>query len=575
MTSARTSGHAMRAVRAFLTLFCASFLGICAGQAQTESGATASAPEGSLASPQVTFAPARPSFKRPSGKSAATASAPTSVAQAAASGSEIEEVTVSGHRSISVQEGSRFYVETRIPDAPEVNMAIASGRQCADETLPMSKRLSSCEMAIWKLRGASMENTQLAKIYVIRASVLQENGDLELAIKDLNTAVTLDRTSARPWIGLGNLYAAMGDYSRALENYDRAMKFAPDDPVVYDNRGTALERLGRHDEALTALNRAIRLDPNDSAAYSNRATVYRASKREDLAIADLTQVIRTEPSNAQAYYDRATAYELSGEIGKAMADYRETVRRIPSYAPASAALGRLDSKDDPQLALAEFGAAIRLDPKSPALRARALLYLALAQPERALPDLDRVIGNNGADAIAWANRGVAKSRLGDLEGAIADCTRALELAPTVSNRINRGNAYATLHRNDDALADFDKALQEEPRNLLALFGRANANYATQRLAASLDDYARIIDADPRSSVAYFKRGNVHLDLKEFGSAFSDYSDSLKIDPDQAVVLLNRSIAAARLGRRNDAAMDQRRALALDPYILDDQPKVHK
>jgi tetratricopeptide (TPR) repeat protein len=294
-----------------------------------------------------------------------------------------------------------------------------------------------------------------------------------------------------------------------------------------------------------------------------------------LAIADLTEVIRDNPSNAQAYYDRATAYELSGDFGKAMADYRETVRRIPSYAPASAALGRLDSKGDPQLALAEFGAAIRLDPRSPALRARALLYLALAQPERALPDLDHVIANDGTDAIAWANRGVAKSRLGDFEGAIADCTRAIELAPTVQNRVNRGNAYATLHRDDEALADFDKALQEESRNLPALFGRANADYATKRLAASLDDYARIIDADPHSSVAYFKRGNVHLDLKEFGSAFSDYSDSLKIDPDQAVVLLNRSIAAGRLGRRNDAAIDQRHALALDPYILDDQPKVHK
>jgi tetratricopeptide (TPR) repeat protein len=258
-----------------------------------------------------------------------------------------------------------------------------------------------------------------------------------------------------------------------------------------------------------------------------------------------------------------------------MADYRETVRRIPSYAPASAALGRLTAKEDPQLALAEFGTAIRLDPRSPALRARALLYLSLAQPERALPDLDRVIANDGSDAIAWANRGVAKSKLGDVEGAITDCTRAIELAPTVANYINRGNAYATLHRDEEALADFDMALQAQPRNLPALFGRANANYSNKRLAASLQDYTRILDVDSHNAVAYFKRGNVHLDLKEFGSALSDYSESLEIDPNQAVVLLNRSIAAGRLGRRSDAAKDQRRALALDPYILDDEPKAHK
>ena len=144
----------------------------------------------------------------------------------------------------------------------------------------------------------------------------------------------------------------------------------------------------------------------------------------------------------------------------------------------------------------------------------------------------------------------------------------------MTNRVNRGNAYATLHRNDEALADFNAALMEDPRDLPALRGRAAANYASNRLTASLDDYTRLIQADPRGAVAYFKRGNVHLDRKEFGFAVDDYSESLKLDPNQPVVLLNRSIAAARLGRRTEAAMDQRRALALDSYVLDDAPKAH-
>jgi tetratricopeptide (TPR) repeat protein len=447
-----------------------------------------------------------------------------------------------------------------------------NGRVCANKSLPAPKRLTSCNMSIWMvMHGVSMEDTDRAKAYVARGDAFQQNGEDQAAIKDFKAAGKLDPRSPRPWIGMGNLYAAKSDYSHAFENYDRAMNIAPDDPVVYDNRGAALESLGRHDEAIADFSRAIALDSLDTSAYSNRATVYLASKRLDLAIADLDYVLRADPSNALAYYDRGMAYELQGEFDKARTDYRETMRRMPSYASAPAALGRLDSKDDPELALAEFGAAIRLDPKSSALRARALLYLSLAQPERALPDLDRVIANDPSDAIAWADRGVAKSKLGDLAGAIADCTHAIELAPTVANRVNRGNAYATLHRDDDALADFDAALQAEPRNLPALLGRANANYASKRLAASLDDYTRVINADPHSAMAYFKRGNVHLDLKEFGSAFNDYSESLKLDANQPVVLLNRSVAAGRLGRRSEAAKDQRRALELDPQIFDGKP----
>ena len=313
-----------------------------------------------------------------------------------------------------------------------------------------------------------------------------------------------------------------------------------------------------------------RQDPHDTSAFSNRATAYLAIKRQDLAIADLNEVIRAAPSNALTYYDRGAAFELNGEIDKAESDYREVVSRMPTFAPASAALGRLDSKRNPDLALAELATAIRLDPKSPAIRTRAILYLSLQQPERALPDLDRAIANDATDDIAWANRGVAKSRLGDIAGAIADCTRAIDLAPTVANRVNRGNAYVALHRNDEASTDFDMALQVEPRNLPALLGRANANYASKRFTASLADYARIIEVDPDNAMAYFKRGNIHLDLKEFASAVSDFSKSLELNPNQPVVLLNRSIAAARLGRRSDAARDQRQALALDPQILDDK-----
>jgi tetratricopeptide (TPR) repeat protein len=574
----------MTTVTGFIIFSCASFLGVCAAQAQTpapSAGAgsgpdgvsgTGGAPQVLVAPPQVTFTPPRPAFKRPPATSSAPSSALSPAPQTATTGSEIEEVTVAAHRAISVREGERAYIETHISDPDESNMAILNGRLCADESQPIPKRISSCDMAIWKtMHGASMENTELAKVYVARAVALQQNGDDRAAIKDLNTAGKLDRTNPRPWIVLGNLYAAKTDYLHALENYDRAMKIAPDDPVVYDNRGTALESLGRHEEAIADFSRAIGLDPKDLSAYSNRATVYRTAKREDLAIADLTEVIRADPSNGLAYYDRGTAYELSGKPDKAMTDYREAVRRKPSFAPASAALGRLDSKDDPELALAEFGAAIRLDPKSSALRARALLYLSLEEPDRALPDLDQVIANDGSDAIAWAGRGVAKSKLGDFAGAIADCTHAIEIAPTVANRVNRGYAYATLHRNDEALADFDIALQAEPHNLSALLGRANANYASKRLTASLDDYTHIIDADPRSAMAYFKRGNIHLDLKEFGAAFRDYSESLKLDANQPVVLLNRSIAVGRLGRRSDAAKDQRQALALDPQILDGKP----
>jgi tetratricopeptide (TPR) repeat protein len=563
----------MRTVQPSILIFIIAVRGICAAQTPTETGQDAAIPERSGQQPkgvlpQIVFSAPRAEYQ----KLPASSSAPQAVQAADGVDPEVAEVTVTAQRSIPLRERARFYVEEHsasYDDTATYNMINESMVVCADEKLAIAKRIPTCDTPILAAaHGTSVDPTNLARTYVSRGTMLHQIGEDSAAVKDFNAAARLDPTSPRPWISLGNFYVEKGDFSLALKNFDRAIDVQPN-PVSYDNRGSVLESLGRHAEAIADFSQAIAIAPLDTDAYSNRATSYLASKRWDLAIADLNRVISVEPSNHLAYYNRGMAYERSGDAEKAIVDYREAARRRPSFAPASAALGRLDTKD-PQLALEELSTAIRIDAKSPAVKTRALLYLSLDKAQLAMTDLNQVLANDSSDANAWADRGVAKSQLGDFPGAVADCTRAIELAPTDANYVNRGNALATLHREKEALADFDAVLQHDPHNLAALIGRANADYAIPRLAASLDDYNLVIETDPTNAAAYFKRGNVHFDLKQLSAAYNDYSESLKLNPNQPVVLLNRSNTAARLGRRGDAAKDERSALELDPYILSDK-----
>jgi tetratricopeptide (TPR) repeat protein len=341
---------------------------------------------------------------------------------------------------------------------------------------------------------------------------------------------------------------------------------------IYVARGTVLYGLGKQDEAIADFTHAIALDPHDQIAYSNRAAAYLVSGRIAFAIGDLTEVIRADPANAMAFYNRATAYERSGEGDKALDDYRNAARLLPSFAPATAALGRLLKASDPNAALSELSAAIQLDPKSPALRSRAILYLSQGHFDQALLDFNQVIANDGSDSIAFLDRGVTNDKIGNIDSAISDYSHSIALAPSAVAYVDRGGAYSRLRQPEKALADFDAALKIDSNNLDALLGRANADYARKELEASLNDYTRVIGADPKNAVAYFKRGNIHLDSLEFEQACRDYSDSLKLDPDQPVALYNKAIAETRLGRRQDAAEDQRRALALDPSLAsEDEP----
>jgi tetratricopeptide (TPR) repeat protein len=453
----------------------------------------------------------------------------------------------------------------------------ANAPSCIDQSVPAAKRIRSCTVIIdLAAHGSMTARMRIAEIYVARATALQQKGDDEAALRDLETATNKDPRDDLPWIGLGNFYMAKSDYSLALESFDHAVRVGRKDPVAYDDRGAALVAMRRHDEALADFNQALASDPHDTTALSNRATLYLASDRAELAISDLTSLIRMVPGDARAFYNRGTAYERSNEPDKAVEDYRSAARLQPSFAPSYEALGRVLAKRDPQTALAELTEAIRRDPQSPALRSRAILYLSLKQFEPALRDFDQAIASDGSDNIAYLDRGVAEQELGDLKDALADYTRSIELDTTVPALADRGSAYARLGEREKARADFDAALAIEPNNVAALIGRADANYALvaqdpKRLAASLEDYTRVIEAAPKNAAAYFVRGNIHFDLKDFAAAYSDYSESLALDPNQPTTLFNRSLAAEHLGHPADAAKDRRAAHALDASIIAGAP----
>ena len=73
--------------------------------------------------------------------------------------------------------------------------------------------------------------------------------------------------------------------------------------------------------------------------------------------------------------------------------------------------------------------------------------------------IDREPGN----AYAYERRGQARSKLGDLDGALQDLNKLLDLDPRNGNRFAlRGRAWLEKKDYRNALADFRKALELSP-----------------------------------------------------------------------------------------------------------------
>jgi tetratricopeptide (TPR) repeat protein len=95
---------------------------------------------------------------------------------------------------------------------------------------------------------------------------------------------------------------------------------------------------------------------------------------------------------------------------------------------------------------------------------------------------------SSADAAEFARRGTASAARQDYEHAIADLSRACELAPNESSYFyERAIARWQNKQPDLAMADLDRALELKPSDVLALAARAALRLGSRNIAAATAD----------------------------------------------------------------------------------------
>lgn len=218
--------------------------------------------------------------------------------------------------------------------------------------------------------------------------------DYDKAIADYTEAIRLDPYEAiggDVYRSLADVYNTIGDPGKANAVYDQAMAAFTEaierdgeNPRHYYNRGDKYRDKKDYDKAIADYTAAIGLAPGNAFYYSGRGWAYMDKKDYDRAIADYTTAIRLKPGYAYYYGYRGQAYEDKKDNTRAIADYEmalaidpenyfgksglERLRPAPP-APLTAydyyRLGlRMALQDDPDKAIADFTAAIRLDPKN-------------------------------------------------------------------------------------------------------------------------------------------------------------------------------------------------------------------
>ena len=73
---------------------------------------------------------------------------------------------------------------------------------------------------------------------------------------------------------LGYAYGIKGRYKEAIQEYKKALQYAPNDKDIFFNLGFLLTKQKRYKEAIEVYEKALRLDPRDREIYYNLAVIY-------------------------------------------------------------------------------------------------------------------------------------------------------------------------------------------------------------------------------------------------------------------------------------------------------------
>lgn len=136
--------------------------------------------------------------------------------------------------------------------------------------------------------------------YMLRAGIYNQTGKPDMALTDLNSAISLDPESYAAIYQRANTEFMLGNYGAARTDYTRLQRFNPRSPEAL----LGLARCAVKDNNLSAANdylrEAVEVYPNNPEIYVRRATVRRLMGDHNGAVDDLIQAISLNSKDPKA-----------------------------------------------------------------------------------------------------------------------------------------------------------------------------------------------------------------------------------------------------------------------------------
>ena len=181
------------------------------------------------------------------------------------------------------------------------------------------------------------------------------------------------------------------------------------------------------------------------------------------------------------------------------------------------------------------------------------IYPAIAQTE--MPNISE---SQFQQLEALSEKALESVKMGDFSTAEEYFTQMLEIYPdNPAIWSNRGNVRVSQNRLEEAISDYDRAIELASEVSDPYLNRGATLEALGKWEEAISDYNRVLELDPKDVQAYNNRGNAKGGLGDWQGAIADYQKASELAPNFAFARANLALALYQTGETEEAIRTMR------------------
>lgn len=405
----------------------------------------------------------------------------------------------------------------------------------------------------------------------IRAKLNQKEGKVESAQHDLDRLIELAGDDSKLLVECCRLRSDLGDHVKAIDGLTEVLESAPDHHLASLSRGDCYRAIKNYSMAISDYKRYLRFYPDDVKALIRRAEMFMVTQRFNLAHVDLEEAIQIDKTRFDAYLIRSKVFLQEEKLDQALTDCGKAVRLDDQNPETFAVLAEIYQKlCDFSRAIEEYSRSIELATtkaqKAEYLYHRGVAFYEVENFEKALKDFRKSCKYRPNHSGSWIWKAATCSRIEKWSDAILGLQQAIAVRPSASGKYQKlGKPVA-----ERAIVHFGNQIQRGHTEPDSYRQRGLAYQFLCRDAEAIGDYTTALNMEPDDVATLIRRGQSFARSGDHASASADFTHAIQKNESDSEARYCRAISRAAEGKMDEARSDVIKAIKTAPQ----HPRYH-